>query len=121
MSWKIWHGRRVINEFSQIVGDAVQDAVEATGDYADNNEVPHDKGDLVRSKHIERKGAVTWIGYGGGGISGKPIVPYARRWHWEKANFQKGRKFRYLIDPMRKKYPNFLKRAVQKRGLKYVS
>ncbi len=118
--WKVWNGDRVIKQFEEACGASVHEAVEATGDYADNHEVPHDTGYLIRSKHVQRDGTTTYIGYGGGGVTGYPIVPYALRWHFNHANFQKGRKSRYLIDPMHNQYPRFLKRAIEKRGLKYV-
>ena len=122
MTWIKWNGRQVENQFAKACSDAVFEAVEATGDYADSNEVPRDEGYLIESKHIEREGTgtATYIGYGGGGVTGKPIVPYALKWHFTQANFQKGRKSRYLIDPMSNQYPRFLKRAIEKRGLTYV-
>lgn len=120
LMWTEWNGDKVVNEFESACRDSLRDAMEATGGYIDNNTVPHDTGDLARSKHIEDdpNEVKVWIGYGGGGITGRPIIPYARKWHEIKARFQKGRTDNYVRMPMNTVFKEFLKRASQQRGLK---
>lgn len=117
--WKNKNFKGVINKFEKACMSTLNDAMEATGDYIDNNEVPHDTGQLAKSKTImdDPNDVKVWIGYGGGGLSPLPKLPYAKRWHEHPANFQKGRKHNYLRDPMKNKFPTFLKRALELRGL----
>ncbi len=60
-------------------------------------EVPHDKGILQGSGKVERSGATgAIVGYGGN------AAPYAARLHEHpEYNFQKGRKGKYLEDPIK--------------------
>ena len=119
MIWKVWHGDRVMSQFRRSTLDAVERAVQRTGQVADQ-QVPHDEGILQGSKHIARDEAnmSVSIGYGGGGVTGLPIVPYALKWHEVPANFQKGRKHNYLRDPFRSELPKHMKAEFTKRGLK---
>lgn len=120
MGWKNWNGRELTKEFKQSASKAVENAVQATGEVSDS-QVPHDTGQLSQSKFVavdpdnELK---VWIGYGGGGNTGIPEIPYAVRWHEERANFQKGRKSQYLRDPVKTHLPKYLMRELKKLGLK---
>lgn len=101
MSWTRWNGRQISN----IVKTASEKAVAKTGEVvltASKQQVPLDEGYLLRSgvvivKHEEIPIAV--ISYGGGSGTGFPRIPYAVRWHETQANFQHGRKWKYLRDP----------------------
>lgn len=58
-------------------------------------EVPHDKGPLQNSGHTEEAGDDILVGYGGS------AAPYAARLHEHpEYRFQKGRKGKYLEDPL---------------------
>lgn len=58
-------------------------------------EVPHDKGTLQGSGHTERDGKDVLVGFGGA------AAPYAARLHEHpEYRFQKGRKGKYLEDPL---------------------
>lgn len=58
-------------------------------------EVPHDKGMLQDSGHTERDGEDMLVGYGG------MAAPYAAKLHEHPDyRFQKGRKGKYLEDPL---------------------
>jgi hypothetical protein len=119
MSWITWHGDRVIQRFRQASMDALESAVERVGQVSDQ-QVPHDEGWLQASKTIIRddaKGQVA-IGYGGGGNSGFPEVPYAVKWHEIPANFQKGRKHNYLRDPVKTELPKWIRHEFRLRGVK---
>jgi hypothetical protein len=66
---------------------------------ASNQQVPLDEGTLQSSQFVNVEDGIGLISYGGGPGTGFPKVPYAIRWHENSANFQKGRKKRYLADP----------------------
>ena len=53
-------------------------------------QVPLESGALSASGHVESNGLDATVAYG---------TPYACRWHEEQANFQNGRKNKYLEDP----------------------
>lgn len=58
-------------------------------------EVPHDKGTLQGSGHTEEDGDDMLVGFGGA------AAPYAARLHEHpEYRFQKGRKGKYLEDPL---------------------
>lgn len=58
-------------------------------------EVPHDKGTLQGSGHTEEDGDDILVGFGGS------AAPYAARLHEHpEYRFQKGRKGKYLEDPL---------------------
>lgn len=65
-------------------------------------QVPLDEGTLMRSGMVlmapdgSPEGLIC---FGGGQGTGHPVIPYARRWHENSANFQHGRKSHYLEDP----------------------
>lgn len=119
MAWVTWYGRNVERRFRRASMDALESAVEKVGQVADQ-QVPHDEGILQSSKTILRDdnlGQVA-IGYGGGGNSGFPEVPYAIKWHEVPANFQKGRKHNYLRDPVKSELAKEVRREFRIRGVK---
>lgn len=111
MSWKTWNGPKIKGLTRQAVGKANYATLEAIGSSADQ-QVPHDEGHLQRSKFIKVEGLDGMISYGGGKGTGFPKVPYARRWHENSANFQKGRKSRYLADSYNQVGPRAYKNAL---------
>lgn len=119
MSWSEFKGNMIVDLYDEECKGAIFDAVEATGSYIDSNTVPHDEGILQGSKAIKEDptDVSVWIGYGGGGLSGHPIVPYAKKWHEVPANFQKGRSHNYLRGPMNTQYPDNLRRSLRRIGL----
>lgn len=117
MSWKNWIGKKLISDTEKGMSEALIAGLEAVGAKADQ-QVPHDEGTLQRSKTIKKdpnNPLKAYIGYGGGGVSGYPIVPYALKWHELEANFQKGRKNNYLRDPI-KESNKLVFGEIQKRG-----
>jgi len=101
MSWTSWRGKELSRRVESLISEANKKTADAIHAQA-NQEVPHDEGTLQESGIVlqdpnDKK--VWWIGYGGGGASGFPVVPYALKWHEVPANFQKGRKHNYLRDP----------------------
>lgn len=120
MSWKTFNGKKVERSFRSACSEALMNAVEATG-MASDQQVPHDEGTLQGTKTIMRDPDDELnisIGYGGGGASGFPIVPYAIKWHEVPANFQKGRKHNYLRDPVKTVLLRVLKGNLKRLGLK---
>ena len=99
--WTRWNGEYI----NRIVENAALKAVEKTGNVvlaASKQQVPLDEGFLLRSgvviiRHEDVPVAI--ICYGGGSGTGHPKIPYAVRWHENQANFQHGRKWKYLKDP----------------------
>lgn len=53
-------------------------------------QVPIDTGALSRSGTVDSEGLAATVSYD---------TPYAVRWHEHNANFQRGRKMKYLEDP----------------------
>lgn len=102
MGWINWRGKELNRKVESLVSEANKKTADAIHAQA-NQEVPHDEGTLQQSGIVlqdpnDKK--VWWIGYGGGGASGFPVVPYAVKWHEVSADFQKGRKRNYLRDPV---------------------
>lgn len=99
--WKNWRGPEV----KKIVNDGTRRAVLMTGEIvlaAGKQEAPHREGTLERSGTVKMapgRKPEGCVSFGGGKGTGHPKVPYARRWHENSANFQKGRKRFYLRDP----------------------
>lgn len=99
--WQTWHGVALTG----LVRRGGREAVRKTSHVvleAAKQQVPHDEGTLERSGQVimapgNQIGAV--VTFGGGSGTGHPVIPYAVRWHENNANFQKGRKMRYLADP----------------------
>lgn len=102
MSWASrWYGPAIKSKIKK----AAVNTVLKTGDVvlaASKQEVPLDEGFLTRSGVVVLKHEnvpVAIISFGGGPGTGHPKIPYARRWHEAQANFQHGRKWKYLKDP----------------------
>ena len=118
MSWKAFHGRRLIQRTEDALADGVMNATEAIGAISDQ-QVPHDEGTLQGSKSIKanpRNRMQVAISYGGGAGTGFPRVPYAVKWHENDANFQKGRKSNYLRDPVFQNGPSILRNHLQQQA-----
>ena len=118
MSWKAFHGRRLIQRTEDAMADGVMNATEAIGAISDQ-QVPHDEGTLQGSKSIKanpRNRMQVAISYGGGAGTGFPRVPYAVKWHENDANFQKGRKSNYLRDPVFQNGPSILRNHLQQQA-----
>ena len=118
MSWKAFHGRRLIQRTEDALADGVMNATEAIGAISDQ-QVPHDEGTLQGSKSIKanpRNKLQVAISYGGGAGTGFPRVPYAVKWHENDANFQKGRKSNYLRDPVFQNGPSILRNHLQQQA-----
>lgn len=116
MGWTSWHGKRITRQTEDAFSDALFKAMEAVGGISDQ-QVPHDEGTLQESKTIMKDPndkLTVYIGYGGGGNSGFPEVPYAKKWHEIPANFQKGRKHNYLRDPIKSNGVKFVIKELNK-------
>lgn len=112
MSWKRWRGKELINRVKGLSSKALIDTANAVKAES-NQQVPHDEGTLQQTITVMANPAnklEVKIGYGGGGLSGFPIVPYAVKWHETPANFQKGRKHNYLRDPFNSIVPTHLRK-----------
>lgn len=115
MSWKIWRGTELKKRMHSGLSNAVYDTTEEVGVVSDQ-EVPMDEATLLKSKTILKNPAndlETFIGYGGGGSSGFPRIPYAIKWHETPANFQHGRKHNYLRDPVNTIAPVALRKNIK--------
>lgn len=102
MNWTSWNGPRITRN----VLEACTRAVDKTGHViltASQSQVPIDEKTLLGSGIVILKNEsgvpIAIVSYGGGAGTGHPKVPYAIRWHEEQANFQHGRKWKYLKDP----------------------
>jgi len=101
MGWINWRGDELTN---LIINGAVRSVNKTCLVVlaAAKSEVALDEGTLMHSGTVVMAannvpaGAVS---FGGGPGTGFPIVPYAIKWHEKQANFQHGRKWKYLIDP----------------------
>jgi hypothetical protein len=116
MSWKNWKGKKITAKAEEKLSQGLYQAMEAIGGVSDQ-QVPHDEGTLQESKTIlvdPQNSLHVQIGYGGGGNSGFPRVPYAQKWHEVDANFQKGRKKNYLRDPVKSHGKKFVKKEIEK-------
>jgi len=99
--WNQWNGDNI----NTLVENACVRAVDKTGHViltAAKQQVPLDEGFLLRSGIViikHKKIPIAIISFGGGPGTGHPKIPYALRWHETQANFQHGRKWKYLKDP----------------------
>jgi hypothetical protein len=120
MAWKKWRGDLA----KQLIREGSAEGVHKFGFVVleqAKNEVPLDEGTLKDSGDVTMNPdrspeGVIHFGYGQG--TGQPRIPYAVRWHENSANFQRGRKSRYLADPFNRlinKLPDFLKTEIRKR------
>lgn len=113
--WTSWHGKLLQNHIRAGGREAVRKTAHVVLEAA-KQQVPHDEGTLQRSGQVvmapgNQVGAA--VTFGGGAGTGHPVVPYAVRWHENNANFQKGRKMRYLADPFNQLGPNAFLKAIQ--------
>lgn len=113
MGWEFWRGPQAVMKVHQAVSRSIHETLEYIGEEADA-QVPKDEGTLQESKYIDVSGVKGVISYGGGPGTGFPVVPYAVRWHEKDANFQDGRKKRYLADPLNDKGPQKYEEALKK-------
>ena len=112
--WRNWIGDSV----TRMVEEALHKAQVDSGEIilaASKQEVPLDESTLQKSGMVIKKGNDVIISYGGGAGTGFPIVPYAIRWHETQANFQHGRKWKYLRDPFNRLIINTYSNAIQRR------
>lgn len=116
--WQNWRGEEVI----QAVQEAVLMAQNDTGEIilgAAKQEVPLDEGILERSGTIVRVldggETVIVVSFGGGAGTGFPVVPYAIKWHETQANFQHGRKWKYVRDPFNRLVVNTYENTLRRR------
>lgn len=98
MGWKRWRGNEAKRKMASANEKALYMTLSVVGG-ASNQQVPLDEGTLQESQYIAVEDGVGLISYGGGVGTGFPRVPYAVRWHENSADFQKGRKKRYVADP----------------------
>lgn len=110
--WKYFRGSEAIQRAECATEQAIRETLEIVGEQSDQ-QIPLDEGTLKNSKVIKVKGKAGFISYGGGSGTGFPRVPYAKRWHENSANFQRGRKHRYLVDPMNQYGPTTYRRLLQ--------
>lgn len=100
-----WRNLRHHQLISNVSSGTVR-AVKNTGEIilaAGKREVPLDEGTLKDSGVVIMAGGNMPQGvvcFGGGPGTGFPRIPYAVRWHETQANFQHGRKWHYLRDPV---------------------
>lgn len=101
MSWRNWNGNRI----KENVRLGAINAVAKSGYVvlaASKQQVPLDEGFLLRSGIVivkRNKIPIAIVCFGGGPGTGHPRIPYAILWHETQANFQHGRKWKYLKDP----------------------
>lgn len=103
-----WDGSKVLNEVSKKTERAVRAAANYVLDES-RKQVPIDTGALSRSGAVSSEGNIAVVSYD---------TPYAIRWHEQQANFQRGRKNKYLEDPIndgtvRAKIMNYLQKEMK--------
>jgi len=114
--WKNWRGPEIIKK----INEATIKSIKNTGNIIlkeCKKEVAHDEGILEKTGIvIMAPGNIPQgiISFGGGSGTGFPIIPYAVRWHEEQANFQHGRKWHYVRDPVLRLGSNTLKDQLRK-------
>lgn len=115
VGWKKWNGPTAVKIVKAGAREAVQHTLNVVMG-AGKQQVPHDEGALQRSgivvmdPHGKAQGVAS---FGGGPGTGHPTIPYAVRWHEQSANFQKGRKYRYLVDPFNQLAAKTLREALK--------
>ena len=114
MGWRNWRGEAVTRMVKEALNKAKIDTAEIILTES-KKEVPLDEGVLERSGTVVKRRNNVFISYGGGHGTGFPIVPYAIRWHETQANFQHGRKWKYLRDPFNRLIINTYNNEIQRR------
>jgi len=105
-----------LNKVEKILRIAITDAVQDAAAFVKREsaqQVPLDKGTLLKSGEIQtiskgKAGIKLGVSYN---------TPYAKRWHYERARFQHGRKTHYLSDPMKEavgKFPVYMIRSIKR-------
>lgn len=90
MSFRIkWDDANIRAHISSASEQAARDAAQALLDES-AKQVPHDTGALELSGTVDSEPGHATVSYD---------TPYAVRWHENNANFQRGRKMKYLEDP----------------------
>lgn len=84
-----WDSGRVMAAIAQGGANGVRDCANLLLDEA-RKQVPIDTGALSRSGMVDSDGLQATVSFD---------TPYAVRWHEQAANFQRGRKNKYLEDP----------------------
>jgi hypothetical protein len=118
MGWKKWRGPEVKIKMQEGSRQAVRNTGAVVYN-ASQAEVPLRDGFLLRSGKVfmapggRPEGCIS---YGGGEGTGMPRIPYARRWHENSANFQRGRKNRYLADPFNRLARSTLMKELEREG-----
>ena len=84
-----WDASRVLNAVTSCGEKGVRGCANLLLDEA-RKQVPLDTGALSRSGAVDSEGLQAVVSFD---------TPYAVRWHEEHANFQHGRKNKYLEDP----------------------
>ena len=87
--WKKWRGDEVMKMARDMGAKAVRASAEVLLQ-ASQEQVPFDTGALSESGTVVSDGLNATVSYD---------TPYAVRWHEVDANFQNGRKNKYLEDP----------------------
>lgn len=96
MSFKIkmkWDGEKAQKALANATPRGLYEAAQVVARDS-GQQVPLDTGDLLRSQAVTVEGQEAAISYD---------TPYAIRWHEQDANFQRGRKKKYLEDPINDK------------------
>lgn len=98
-----WHLDRALAIVEAQGEKAVRDCAQYLLDQS-KMQVPHDTGTLEGTGAVDSHGLQATVSYD---------TPYAVRWHEHNANFQRGRKMKYLEDPCNDP-------SVQRRMLEYL-
>jgi hypothetical protein len=121
--WKRWNGDYILKQLNKELFLSVVDTLNVVLSVS-KSEVPLDEGYLMRTGFIKAfyrgKKIIGIISYGGGAGTGFPQIPYAIRWHENKANFQHGRKWKYLVHPWNRLCPKTLENIIRVRVRKIL-
>lgn len=122
--WSEWKADLITKLFEKEIYDSIEETCHVVLS-ASKNQVPLKDSFLLKSgivKIINQNNKVIGIiSYGGGPGTGRPDVPYAIRWHETQANFQHGRKWHYLSDPLRQLGPRTLESFLREKMRRILS
>lgn len=88
-----WDEAKAVGRVTGRGSRAIRDVAQALLDES-KKQVPHNEGILEASGTVDSDGLAATVSYGD-----NASAPYAVRWHENRANFQRGRKWKYLEDP----------------------
>jgi hypothetical protein len=114
MSWTFFRGVELLARVEMGCDSGTEESSQAIKGQS-LQEVPHDEGTLSESIEViddptdKTRKLVT---AGGGPGTGFIRVPYAFKWHENRANFQKGRKSKYVYDPLFQVGPKALMKSL---------